>query len=163
MDACEALKQTLRTTGMVVSSYLKDLSDADLLVRPGAGCNHIAWQLGHLISSNCHILNTVSPGAAPELPAGFAEKHSKDNSGKDDAASFLKKSEYESLLAKVDAAVMSALDKMSAADLDKPSPDDWKNMFPRVGDVMVLLATHSLMHAGQWVPVRRSLGKPVVI
>ncbi|MCU0709351.1 MAG: DinB family protein [Pirellula sp.] len=81
MDAREALKQTLRTTNMVVSSYLSDLSDADLLVRPGKGCNHIAWQLGHLIHSNASILDAIAPGSAPALPAGFGEQHSKDKAG----------------------------------------------------------------------------------
>jgi hypothetical protein len=163
MDAREALKQTLRTTNMVVSSYLRDLSDADLLVRPGKGCNHIAWQLGHLIHSNASILDSIAPGAAPSLPAGFGEQHSKDKAGSDDPAAFLKKSEYESLLAKVDEAVMAAIDKMKPEDLDQPSPESWRSMFPRVGDMVVLLTTHSLMHAGQWVPVRRHLDKPVVI
>jgi hypothetical protein len=163
MDAREAIKQTLRTTNMVVSSYLSDLSDADIMVRPGEGCNHIAWQLGHLIVSNAGILDSVVPGAAPALPAGFAERHGKDQAKSDDPSGFVSKTEYETLLAQVDAAVMSALDGMTDSDLDKPSPEHWRNMFPRVGDVMVLLATHSLMHAGQWVPVRRSLGKPVLI
>jgi hypothetical protein len=163
MDAREVIKQTLRTTNMVVSSYLSDLTDEDLLVRPGEGCNHIAWQLGHLIQSNAGILDSITPGSAPVLPEGFSQRHGKDQALGDDPTNFHTKAEYEALLGKVDAAVISALDRMSDEDLDRPSPDHWKNMFPRVGDVMVLLATHSLMHAGQWVPVRRSLGKPVVI
>jgi hypothetical protein len=116
-----------------------------------------------LIQSNASILDSIAPGAAPALPAGFGEKHSKDKAGSDDPAAFLKKSEYESLLAKVDEAVMAAIDKMTPEDLDQPSPESWRNMFPRVGDMVVLLTTHSLMHAGQWVPVRRQLDKPVVI
>ncbi|MFO0013959.1 MAG: DinB family protein [Planctomycetota bacterium] len=163
MNAREAIKQTLRTTNMVISSYLSDLADTDLLVRPGAGCNHIAWQLGHLISANAGILDSIAPGSAPAMPDGFAQRHGKDQAASDHPANFHTKAEYETLLGQVDEAVMAALDRMSDADLDQPSPEQWKNMFPRVGDVMVLLATHALMHAGQWVPVRRSLGKPVVI
>jgi hypothetical protein len=116
-----------------------------------------------LIVSNAGILDSIAPGSAPALPAGFAERHGKDQAKSDDPAGFATKAEYEKLLAQVDAAVMATLDRITDEDLDKPSPDHWRNMFPRVGDVMVLLATHSLMHAGQWVPVRRNLGKPVVI
>jgi len=163
MDAREAIKQTLRTTNMVVSSYLSDLTDSDLLVRPGVGCNHIAWQLGHLIQSNASILDSIAPGFAPSLPDGFAQRHAKDQAQCDDAKAFCSKSEYEALMLKVDEAVLATLDRMRDADLDQPSPEHWRGMFPRVGDVMVLLATHSLMHAGQWVPVRRRLGKPVLI
>lgn len=163
MDAKEAIKQTLRTTNMVVSSYLSDLTDADLLVRPGVGCNHIAWQLGHLIQSNASILDSIAPGSAPSLPDRFAQRHAKEQAPCDDAKAFCSKSEYEALMAKVDEAVLAILDRMRDSDLDQPSPEHWRDMFPRVGDVMVLLATHSLMHAGQWVPVRRRLGKPVLI
>jgi hypothetical protein len=36
-------------------------------------------------------------------------------------------------------------------------------MFPTMASMFILTATHPLMHAGQFVPVRRALGKPVVI
>ncbi len=163
MNAQEILKQSLKTTNMVVSSYLGDLSDAELLVRPGPGCHHIAWQLGHLISSNTRILNLVAPGAAPELPAGFDEKHSKESAASDSPKDFLTKAEYETLMKKLDEAIFTSLDQMTEKDFDQPSPESWRTMFPRIGDMMVLLTSHAMMHVGQWVPVRRSLGKPVVI
>jgi hypothetical protein len=31
---------------------------------------------------------------------------------------------------------------------------------PTVGIVLMLLGSHGLMHAGQFVPIRRKLGKP---
>ena len=73
------------------------------------------------------------------------------------------KSEYQALLKRVNDAVVRAIDTMSESDLDAPGPEHFRSMFPTVGDVMVLLVTHAMMHAGQWVPVRRTLGKPVVI
>jgi len=163
MNAQDLLKQSLQTTNMVVTSYLSDLSDAELLVRPGPGCNHIAWQLGHLIHSNASILDSIRPGAAPKLPEGFGAKHSKDTASSDNPSEFMKKSEYEALMKQVDDAVVAAIGQMSESDLDQPSPEQWRSMFPRVGDVMVLLTNHAMMHVGQWVPVRRKLDKPVVI
>ncbi|MBM3963885.1 MAG: DinB family protein [Planctomycetes bacterium] len=163
MKSQDILKSTLKVTTMVTDSYVNDLTDIELLTRPGVGCNHIAWQLGHLISSNAQILNSLAPGSAPELPSGFAEQHSKATAGSDDPKGFLSKSEYQALLTRVNDAVVAVIDRMSESDLDAPGPEHFRSMFPTVGDVMVLLATHALMHAGQWVPVRRSLGKPVVI
>ena len=32
------------TSALVLSRYVEDLSDAELMERPGPGCNHIAWQ-----------------------------------------------------------------------------------------------------------------------
>ncbi len=163
MNCQDILKSTLGITKMVLSSYLGDMTDADLMKRPGSGCNHIAWQLGHLIASNSDILNLVAPGTSPALPAGFAEKHAKDQNGCDDASQFSSKSEYTEMMNQLDAALTAAIDKTSESDLDQPAPERFRSWCPKVGDVYVLLVTHSLMHVGQWVPVRRMLGKPVVI
>lgn len=163
MNTQDAIRATLATSSMVLSRYLEDLSDADLMQRPGPGCNHIAWQLGHLIASENHLLGAVAPGAGIELPAGFAERHSKDSKDDDNPAHFCTKQEYLDLFEKVHAATLAAIGKMSDADLDKPAPEHFRKMFPTAGHVIVLIATHGLMHAGQLVPVRRRLGKPVAI
>ena len=51
MNAKDVIKYNLRVADMGWSTLLSDLSDADLLVRPSPAANHLAWQLGHLISS----------------------------------------------------------------------------------------------------------------
>ncbi|MGI9427415.1 MAG: DinB family protein, partial [Bythopirellula sp.] len=154
---------TLSTSSMVLSGYLSDLSDAELMIRPGEGCNHLAWQLGHLIASECSLLEMVSPGAAAELPEGFADAHSKEAAGEDDPAKFCTKQEYLELFEKVHAATAAALGQCSDEDLDQPGPENFGDMFPTVGHVYVLIATHPMMHAGQFVPVRRKLGKPILM
>ena len=133
------------------------------MIRPGEGCNHLAWQLGHLIAAECSLLEMVSPGAAADLPDGFAEAHSKEMAGEDDPSTFCTKQEYLDLFATVHAATIAALEQCSDADLDKPGPEQFKEMFPTVGHVYVLIATHPMMHAGQFVPVRRKLGKPILM
>ena len=163
MNTQDAIRATLNTSSMVLSRYLEDLSDADLMLRPGPGCNHIAWQLGHLIASENQLLEAVAPGSGIKLPEGFAEKHSKAQKDDDDPSHFYKKQEYMDLFEKVHAATLATIAKMSDADLDKPAPEQFRKMFPTAGHVVVLIATHGLMHAGQFVPVRRKLGKPVVI
>ncbi|MDZ4849165.1 MAG: DinB family protein [Pirellulaceae bacterium] len=163
MNSRDILKSTLGITNMVINSYIGDMSDSDLLKRPGVGCNHIAWQLGHLIKSNCDILNQIAPGSSPALPANFAENHAKSNNSSDDASQFCGKNEYLDLMKKLDAALIASIDKTSDADLEQPSPESFRSWCPKLGDMYVLLVTHSLMHAGQWVPVRRMLDKPVVI
>ena len=72
MNTKDAIRQTYDLSHRVVNGYLGDFTDEELMQRPGEGCNHVAWQLGHLISSECSLLNMVAPGAAPELPEGFA-------------------------------------------------------------------------------------------
>ena len=163
MDAKQAIKSAMNLSQMIMARYLGDLSDADLLRRPGPGCNHIAWQLGHLITSQAGILNGLVPGAAPELPPGFQEKHDKANSGSDNPQDFRKKDEYLQLMQSLHAATVQALDASDPAELDQPSPEFLRNFLPTRGEAWMLIGTHPIMHAGQFVPVRRALGKPVVI
>ncbi len=163
MNTQEAITATMDVSSMVLTSYLKDLTDAELMTCPGDGCNHIAWQLGHLIASECNLLNAIQPGAAAELPEGFDGKHSKETIGEDDPAKFCTKQEYLDLLDKVRDASKAALANASDDDLDGPSPEQFRERFPTVGSLYVLISTHGMMHAGQFVPVRRALGKPVVI
>jgi len=163
MNTKDAIKHAYELSHMVMGGYISDFSDADLLNRPGEGCNHVAWQLGHLISSECNLLNMVAPGAAAELPEGFAEKHNKESCASDDPANFCSKAEYLELWGKVKAATYSALDSMSDEDLDKAGPEEMKDFCPTVGSMFLLIGTHPMMHAGQLVPIRRKLEKPVVM
>ena len=84
MNAKDALRSAKNMSLMVLKRYLEDLSDADLMRRPAPGSNHLAWQLGHLISSEAGLLAMVCPGQSIDLPAGFAEAHSKEQVGNDE-------------------------------------------------------------------------------
>lgn len=163
MNAKDAIRSSDNFSSLVLKTYISDLDDADLMRRPGEGCNHLAWQLGHLISSEVQLLDKVAPGQGVELPDGFAEAHSKEACSNDDAASFHGKQAYVDLFDKVRAASLAALDAYPESDLDNPAPEDFRDFCPTVGDLFTLIATHPMMHAGQFVIVRRQLGKPVLM
>ena len=163
MNAKDALRATMALSQTVITKYVQDLTDAELLQRPGPGCNHVAFALGHLISSEVGLLNGICPGKGAELPAGFAEKHDKKNSTSENPADFLTCRDYLDLFAKVRAATLAAMDQMSDAELDEPGPEMFRKMLPTKGHVLMLIGTHPMMHAGQFVPLRRKLGKAVVI
>jgi hypothetical protein len=55
------------------------------------------------------------------------------------------------------------LDTFSESDLDKEGPEAMRSFCPTVGDFFTLIATHPMMHAGQFVIVRRQLGKPILM
>lgn len=163
MHGKDAIRNTYELSQMVLTSYVGDLSDEELLKRPSDGCNHIAWQLGHLISSECSLLDAVAPGASIDLPEGFAEKHGKENTSSESADDFCGKDEYVGYFEKLKEASLKALDAQSDEDLQKPAPEHLQSICPNVGGVFVLIANHAMMHVGQFVPVRRQLGKPIVI
>lgn len=52
MNAKDVIKMQMDVALHVLKTYVSDLSDADLLLRPGKGCNHLAWQIGHLIAAS---------------------------------------------------------------------------------------------------------------
>ncbi len=162
MNAIDVLRSTYGTSMMVLKTYVGDLENADLMKRP-EGCNHLAWQLGHLIASEAMLLEQLVPGAAMALPEGFAEQHGKEATGDDEPTHFHTKDEYLALFEKSQAATFAALDKVTEASLDEAGPEMFQPMFATKGAVWVLICTHSMMHAGQFVPVRRACGKGVVI
>src|SRR3954467_859582 len=120
MNVKDAIKIGIDTGRFISIGYLEDLSDQELLHRPAKGANHINWQLGHLIESENMMGNMAVAGSMPPLPAGFAEKYSKDTATSDNPATFLKKAELLKLFEDQRAATLKALDQISEADLDKP-------------------------------------------
>ena len=90
MNAKDVIRNNLGLSDFVFQGLLADLSDEDLLVRPVASANHIAWQLGHLIVSENNLINAVCPGSMPELPQGFSESHTSSDSDE----GYLAKQEY---------------------------------------------------------------------
>ena len=163
MTTKDALKGAMDMSMTVLTTYLSDLDDAALMKRPAGGANHLAWQLGHLISSEYSLVESVAAGASPKLPDGFAEQHSKEAAASDDPSKFLKKQEYLDLFAKQREATKAALDQLPEGDLDKPAPEAVRKYAPTVGAVFVLIGGHVMMHAGQFAVVRRLLGKPILI
>ncbi len=163
MDTRDAIRQSYEVGQMVLLSYVKDLSDDDLMLRPAEGCNHLAYQLGHLLSSEGSLLESICPGKSISFGADFDKHHDKENAGSNDASQFCSRDEYVEMFGKAKEATFAALATMSDEDLDQPGPEKFREMFPTVGSVFVLIASHGLMHAGQFVPVRRKLGKDIVI
>ena len=159
MNSQDAIKIGIDCGNIISLGYLGDLTDQDLLHRPCAGCNHINWQLGHLIVSEHSLINQVKPGAMPALPEGFAAKYTSETSGNDDPKALATKEELLKVQAEQRAATLAALAKVSDADLDQPTGVDYA---PTVGAMFSLQGSHWLMHAGQWAVIRRQLGhKPM--
>lgn len=163
MNTKDALRSSMDMSLFVLTTYVSDFTDEELLERPTKACNPLAWQLGHLISSEVNLLESICPGQGGELPDGFADAHSKEAAQSDDTANYRKKEEYLSLFETVRSATKAALEALPDEDLDKPSPEWIREQFPTQGDMFTLIGTHPMMHAGQFAVVRRSLGKPILM
>jgi hypothetical protein len=161
MNAKDVFRYLVESGHGIVEGCASDLSDADLLVRVVPGANHLAWQLGHMISGTRMMLLAIGQ-EAPELPAGFEAAHAKEAAGSDDRGQFATKAQYLALADKVKAASLAAIDRIADEDLDKPGPERMRQYAPTVGAVLTMLGGHWMMHAGQFASVRRKLAKPVL-
>ena len=159
MQAQAVIQQSVELCHMITRMYIHDLSDADILVRSVPGTNHIAWQLGHLITSTKHMLEGLGH-PAPALPATWAEAYTKDTAASDDPTKFATQAEYLALVDELKAATLAAIAATPDSSLEAPGPENMREYAPTVASVLMLLGSHWLMHAGQFVPIRRKLGKP---
>ena len=158
MSIALCIKQSLELPEFVVRCYLEGLTDADLLVRPLEGMNHIAWQLGHLIGSEHGHIETLFPGTMPALPDGFCDRHTRATSGSDAPSDFLAKSDYLKLMASQREGTLHVLLSLSDQQLQEEAPESIRYLGPTVGCVFTGEASHWMMHAGQWAVIRRKLG-----
>jgi hypothetical protein len=158
MDIRQAIHATFSHADMLVAAYLKDLTDAELLVRPVPSANHIAWQLGHLISSERYMADKAIPGSVEPLDAEFERRHTKETAGSDDPAAFYRKDEYAMAAKQVRAGVLRAVERLAPEEFDRPV-SGLPPMIRSVGDALLFMASHWLMHVGQWAVTRRKLGR----
>jgi hypothetical protein len=156
MNAKELAKINIDMGQFISLGYLEDLTDQELMHRPAKGANHINWQLGHLIQSENDMMNIAIPGCMPALPAGFAEKYTKETAASDDASKFLNKAELLKIYHEQRAGTLKALEGVSEADLDKATGVEYA---PTIGAMLAMQGTHWVMHAGQWAVIRRQLGR----
>ena len=159
MDAKSAIKSALNCSEMISMSYLDDLTDEEMMQRPVEGCNHIKWQVGHLIASENQMIGACFPGKVPDLPNGFAEKYAPDQAANDDPAAFDSKETLLQLYRQQRDATLAVLDSMDEAALDRETEESMRGYAPTVGDALVMQDCHWLMHAGQWAVLRRKLGR----
>lgn len=157
MNAADAIKLGLETGEFVAMGYLQDLTDKELMERPHPACNHINWQVGHLVAAEHEMISQIAPGAMPPLPAGFKEKYTKEAASSDKPGDFARKDELLAVYKQQRAATLAALAKTAPADFDKPTGIEYA---PTVASMYSLQGSHWLMHAGQWVIVRRKNGRP---
>ncbi len=160
MGPKDVIRNTLDTSDYILKSYVKDLSDDELRIRPVEGMHPIALQLGHLIGAERMFNELIKPGSAPPLPEGFAEAHDIKNDTGDDSR-FKTRDEYLRLLDEQRATIKANLESVSDADLDDNRDGKLPEWAPTVGAVLNMAGLHALNHSGQFVAVRRKLNKPI--
>ena len=161
MDIRDALKANYQISAMVCGAYLGDLTDDEAMKRPHPDCNHVNWQVGHIIASENGMAQAC--GNACDLPAGFKEKYGKEKAASDDPADFVPMSQLREIAKTQGDAFAKMVDGMTDDDFEKPAPEAMQAIAPNLGALANMMGSHWMMHAGQWVILRRQLGRDVVI
>lgn len=161
MNAGKLVEHALKLTQQLINRSLADLTDADLLVHPAEGANHIAWQLGHLIATEQRLGRNLTGAKFPELPAGFADKHANNANAQNATTGFGTKAEYLELFNKTREATLAAVAQLTDSDFDKEAAGPAN--INSLGGLLNLVSAHTMMHGGQFSVVRRKLGKPVLM
>lgn len=156
MNAREALRMSMNMSKFICMGYLADLTDEEMMKRPCEGCNHITWQIGHLVAGEHSMISKIAPGLMPALPEGFAAKYTKETANSDNPADFHSKADLLATWETVRAATLAALEKTTDSELDNPTGVHYASS---VGAMFELQASHPLMHSGQWAVVRRQCGR----
>lgn len=159
MDIRQAITASLAHAQRVADAYLSDLKPQELLARPVPGANHIAWQLGHLITTERNLVDRAVPGQMPPLPEGFAQRHTRQTAQSDDPQQFDSKEQYLKLAKEVRDATLRIVQSLPDREFDRPV-EGFPPFLKTVGDVLLFQGAHWLMHAGQWAVTRRALGRP---
>lgn len=159
MDTKTAIKTALANAEMISMGYLEDLTDAEMMHRPAEGCNHIKWQLGHLIHSENRIMNSCYPESMPPLPDGFAEKYDREKCDSDDANGFDDKATLLDIYRQQRAGTLALLEQVDVDELSQPGPESIRSYAPTLGAAFLMQDSHWVMHAGQWAVIRRQLGR----
>jgi len=159
MELKQAIRASLGQADFIVHGYLADLTDGELLARPCNGGNHIAWQLGHLIGSERHLVEQAAPNRMPPLPESFGPRHKKETAAIDDPAAFLTKGEYVALAKEFRAATLAIVADLPDSAFDQPV-SKVPPFIKTAGELFLFVGPHWIMHAGQWAVIRRTLGRP---
>ena len=163
MNTKDLIKQSLQMSAFVINGYMEDISEEELFMRPAENANHVAWQIGHLISAEHSFMKEVMPEKVSALPANFTEKHAKEMCSENSSDKFCSKAEYMELLAKTRSETLACLEAIDESRFDEDAPESIRAFCPTVGDTFMLCASHYLMHSGQIAVLRRKLDKPIVI
>jgi hypothetical protein len=162
MSHTDLLANSLAGNFEMLKSHLADFSDADLIVRPVPAANHTAWQLSHLLGLEAMLCHMYAPEAAPKLPEGFKKLGGAEGSKIDDAAQFMKKDELLEHLGRTSKGLAGWVRAMTPEDLDKPGPAEFKGWVNTIGELIIGIGGHTMMHVGQIQVIRRKLGKKVL-
>lgn len=136
-----------------------DVADEDMAVQPFPGCNHPAWQLGHLALVSDSLLKLL--GKEKRLPPEWEALFGRESLPSTDRSQYPSKDILLNALTEGYAAARDAAAEADVVRMQRPNPLRFLAQLNTVGDLVAnLLTGHFGMHVGQMSIWRRARGLP---
>ena len=158
MTAKDLLRQLIEYGHRVTRGFVEDLTDADLLVRSVPTANHIAWQLGHTIASTRRLI--LAAGRRARIARGFRGGLYQGNVGLGRSGQVRHEGPVSGPDGADESGVAGGGQRHAGGRVGPARAERMRQRMPTVGVVLLMLGAHWTVHAGQFVPIRRKLGKP---
>ena len=141
---------------------LEGLSEQDWFRQPSEGVTHIAWQVGHLATSQYSLglvrLRGELPGDALLVTLEFRELFIRGSAPEGGAKRYPSPAQIIETLARVHAAAQEELVKHTDADLTQPQLGKPHPLFNTKIGGLFWCARHEMLHAGQIGLLKRLIG-----
>ncbi len=150
-DAALGMIEKMRANGQQVYD---SLSDDQWFAQAGEGTNHAMWIAGHLATSTGYFAEMM--GGENPAPESYHAIFDAGTEPSADRSLYPSPAEVRAEMEKGYAALRSALEGLSEAELAEPLSEDFQG-FTRV-EAALLTLWHDSFHAGQIASVRKAQG-----
>ena len=136
---------------------LSDIPQDKLTHQPCAAGNHAIWIAGHIAYADDLFASKIGNKTA-RCSDSWVKLFGMGSIPQADAGAYPSLREVTNALADNREGLLASFSSMSAEELAKPLPDDFKTFAATLGQLMISIACHESLHAGQLTVVRKSLG-----
>lgn len=163
MSRKELIKESLEFARNYSEGLFGQFTSADEWVFQTHGhANHALWCAGHIALADNLGISLVAPDKA-DLPDRYESMFGRGSNPVSDTSKYPDPKEVLAYMKERREVLLSILDGLSDADLDRATPDDAPDFLPTVRSVFTLLSWHEGLHAGQASIAHRGLNKPSVL
>ncbi len=161
MNRLEFIIDQIAQTRRYTQGFIDVLDPGDWFHMPPGGVSFIAWQVGHLASSQYHLCLSRIRGTRPEddalIPKDYFALFGKGSIPEANASRYPSAEEIRAVFDRVHAQVARELPGLDDAALDEPVTRRHPLFTTKFGS-LAMCPRHEMLHAGQIGLIRRQFG-----
>jgi hypothetical protein len=161
MDAIRILIDRLQSARNWTTSLIEDVEESKWFEAPGTQLGHVAWQIGHVASSQIILVHIRCFGReyAACAPAEYQMLFGRGSTPVANAAAYPPIPRIREFFARIHGECLEMIAKLPAPELEKPPGAEPHPMFTNKAGAIGMAAMHECFHAGQIALIRRLMGK----